>query len=56
MEGRFEFEVAVDDILALLDEPHAERVAMVGLSLVGSVAQKVAYRVINTHLAPDRVR
>src|ERR671936_528521 len=33
LEGRFEFEAAVGDVLALLDELDAERVTLVGLSL-----------------------
>src|SRR5436309_15023638 len=32
MDGRFEFGATVDDVLALLDEIDAERVALVGLS------------------------
>lgn len=44
LEGRFEFAAAVDDILALLDELDAERVAVVGLSLGGNIAQEIVYR------------
>ena len=49
MVGRFEFEAAVDDVLALLDELDAEPVALVGLSLGGNIAQEIVYR------APERV-
>jgi 3-oxoadipate enol-lactonase len=49
MEGRFEFEAAVDDVLTLLDELDVERVALVGLSLGGNIAQEIVYR------APERV-
>jgi 3-oxoadipate enol-lactonase len=41
---RFEFEEAVGDVLALLDELDAERVALVGLSLGGNIAQEIVYR------------
>ena len=44
LEGRFEFEAAVGDVLALLDELDAERVALVGLSLGGNIAQEIVYR------------
>jgi pimeloyl-ACP methyl ester carboxylesterase len=40
MEGRFELAVAVDDVLAMLDELDAERVALVGLRLGGSIARR----------------
>lgn len=49
MDGRFEFEAAVEDVLALLDEIDAERVALVGLSLGGNIAQEIVYR------CPERV-
>jgi 3-oxoadipate enol-lactonase len=49
LDGRFEFEAAVDDVLALLDEIDAERVALVGLSLGGNIAQEIVYR------RPERV-
>jgi len=44
LQGRFAFDDAVDDILALLDELAAERVALVGLSLGGNIAQEIVYR------------
>jgi 3-oxoadipate enol-lactonase len=49
MDGRFEFEAAVEDVLALLDEIDAERIALVGLSLGGNIAQEIVYR------RPERV-
>jgi pimeloyl-ACP methyl ester carboxylesterase len=49
MEGRFEFDAAVDDVLALLEELDAERIALVGLSLGGNIVQEIAYR------APERI-
>jgi pimeloyl-ACP methyl ester carboxylesterase len=49
MDGRFEFEAAVEDVLAVLDEIDAERVALVGLSLGGNIAQEIVYR------CPERV-
>src|SRR4051812_5531909 len=44
LEGRFGFDAAVEDVLALLDEVGGERVALVGLSLGGNIAQEVVYR------------
>jgi pimeloyl-ACP methyl ester carboxylesterase len=49
MDGRFEFEAAVEDVLALLDDIDAERIALVGLSLGGNIAQEIVYR------SPERV-
>jgi 3-oxoadipate enol-lactonase len=49
MDGRFEFEAAVEDVLALLDDIDAERIALVGLSLGGNIAQEIVYR------RPERV-
>jgi len=53
MDGRFRFEDAVGDVLALLDALEAERpgapTALGGLSLGGNLAQEVVYR------APDRI-
>ena len=47
--GSFDFEAAVHDVLALLDELPAGRVVLVGLSLGGNLAQEVVCR------APERV-
>jgi 3-oxoadipate enol-lactonase len=47
--GRFDFEAAVGDVLALLMRLPAERVVLVGLSLGGNIAQEVVRR------APGRV-
>lgn len=47
--GSFDFEDAVQDVFALLDELFAGRVVLVGLSLGGNLAQEVVRR------APDRV-
>jgi 3-oxoadipate enol-lactonase len=47
--GRFDFDAAVHDVLALLDELPAERVVLVGLSLGGNIAQELIRR------EPDRV-
>jgi 3-oxoadipate enol-lactonase len=47
--GRFAFEDAVQDVLALLDELPAAQVVLVGLSLGANIAQEVVYR------APERV-
>ncbi len=44
LHGRFEFEDAVQDVLALLDELAAPRVVLIGLSLGGNIAQEVVYR------------
>jgi 3-oxoadipate enol-lactonase len=49
MEGRFAFDDAVADVLALLDELGLDAaagtpVALVGLSLGGNIAQEIAYR------------
>lgn len=44
MQGRFTFEAAVDDVRALLDELAADRLALVGLSLGGNIAQEIVYR------------
>lgn len=49
LEGPFTFEAAVDDVVALLDVLDADRVAIVGLSLGGNIAQEIVYRF------PDRV-
>jgi 3-oxoadipate enol-lactonase len=48
--GRFDFDDAVDDILALLAELPARRVVLVGLSLGANIAQAVVHR------DPARVR
>lgn len=48
--GRFDFEDAVQDVLALLDQVPASKVALVGLSLGANIAQEVLYR------DPDRVQ
>ena len=42
--GRFDYEAAVQDVLALLDQLPAERVVLVGLSLGGNIAQEVVRR------------
>lgn len=47
--GSFDFEAAVQDVFALLDELSVEQVVLVGLSLGGNLAQEVVLR------APDRV-
>ena len=47
--GSFDFEAAVQDVVALLDQLPAGRVGVVGLSLGGNLAQEVVRR------APDRV-
>jgi pimeloyl-ACP methyl ester carboxylesterase len=47
--GSFDFEAAVRDVFALLDALPAGRVALVGLSLGGNLAQEVVRR------APERV-
>src|SRR5690349_17607389 len=49
MDGRFTFDDAVADVLALLDELGLDAaagvpVALVGLSLGGNIAQEIAYR------------
>jgi 3-oxoadipate enol-lactonase len=53
MEGRFRFDDALDDVMALLDVVDAEHpgapLVLGGLSLGGNLAQEVVYR------APDRV-
>jgi 3-oxoadipate enol-lactonase len=48
--GRFDFEEAVRDVLALLDQLPVAKVVLVGLSLGGNIAQEVLHRV------PDRVQ
>ena len=48
--GSFDFEAAVQDVFALLDELPVERVVLVGLSLGGNLAQEVVRR------APDGCR
>jgi 3-oxoadipate enol-lactonase len=48
--GRFDFEDAVHDVLALLDEVSVPRVVLVGLSLGANIAQEVLHR------EPDRVQ
>jgi 3-oxoadipate enol-lactonase len=48
--GPFDFEGAVQDVLAVLDEVAAPKVVLVGLSLGGNIAQEVVHRV------PDRVQ
>jgi 3-oxoadipate enol-lactonase len=42
--GRFDFDAAVEDVLALLDELPARRVVLVGLSLGANIAQAVVHR------------
>jgi 3-oxoadipate enol-lactonase len=42
--GRFDYDAAVDDVLALLAELPAERVVLVGLSLGGNIAQELVRR------------
>ena len=44
MEGRFDFEAAVGDVMALLHRLRAAPVALVGLSLGGNIAQEIVYR------------
>ena len=44
MEGRFEFDAAVGDVMALLHRLRAAPVALVGLSLGGNIAQEIVYR------------
>ena len=44
MEGRFDFNAAVDDVMALLHRLRATPVALVGLSLGGNIAQEIVYR------------
>jgi 3-oxoadipate enol-lactonase len=44
MEGRFEFEAAVGDVMALLHRLRAAPLALVGLSLGGNIAQEIVYR------------
>jgi 3-oxoadipate enol-lactonase len=46
--GHFDFDAAVEDALALLDELPVERVVLVGLSLGGNIAQELIRR------EPDR--
>ena len=48
--GPFDFESAVQDVLAVLDEVAAPAVVLVGLSLGGNIAQEVLHR------DPDRVQ
>jgi 3-oxoadipate enol-lactonase len=43
-EGRFEFDAAVADVVALLHRLRARPVALVGLSLGGNIAQEIVYR------------
>ena len=47
--GRFEFEDAVQDVIALLDHLPTSKVVLVGLSLGANIAQEVVHR------DPDRV-
>ena len=47
--GRFDFDAAVEDVLALLEQLPARRVVLVGLSLGANIAQEVIRR------RPDRV-
>lgn len=47
--GSFSFDDAVEDVLALLDALRSDRLALVGLSLGGNIAQEVVRR------APERV-
>jgi 3-oxoadipate enol-lactonase len=49
-DGRFDFEEAVQDVLALLDQGCAAEVVLVGLSLGANIAQEVLRR------DPDRVQ
>jgi pimeloyl-ACP methyl ester carboxylesterase len=42
--GRFTFEDAVGDIVALLDHLDLERIGLVGLSLGGNIAQEIVHR------------
>ena len=44
MEGRFAFDAAVEDVMALLHRLRAAPVALVGLSLGGNIAQEIVYR------------
>ena len=44
MDGRFEFDAAVEDVMALLHRLRAAPVALVGLSLGGNIAQEIVYR------------
>jgi 3-oxoadipate enol-lactonase len=44
IEGRFEFDAAVADVMALLHRLRARPVALVGLSLGGNIAQEIVYR------------
>jgi 3-oxoadipate enol-lactonase len=48
--GRFDFEDAVGDVLALLDRLPASEVVLIGLSLGANIAQEVLHR------EPDRVQ
>ena len=42
--GPFDFEDAVGDIVALLDQLDLERIGLIGLSLGGNIAQEIVYR------------
>jgi pimeloyl-ACP methyl ester carboxylesterase len=44
MDGRFYFEAAVGDVLALLHHLRADRLVLIGLSLGGNIAQEIVYR------------
>jgi 3-oxoadipate enol-lactonase len=44
MEGRFTFDAAVADVMALLHTLRATPLALVGLSLGGNIAQEIVYR------------
>ena len=44
LEGRFDFESAVKDVMALLHRLRATPLVLVGLSLGGNIAQKIVYR------------
>jgi 3-oxoadipate enol-lactonase len=44
MEGRFTFDAAVADVMALLHTLRATPMALVGLSLGGNIAQEIVYR------------
>ena len=44
MDGRFGFDAAVADVMALLHTLRARPVALVGLSLGGNIAQEIVYR------------